>query len=121
METIQWDKLSLTLMKPHKDASGNDIRMYLLPLLLLAFIAQSTDMTGPPEMESFYTRCRDQIVHQAGDAVSSFLCLDIEPGQEEAHRRNPPSNLWNSASRWRDYTHEELDYMASIWNLAADA
>lgn len=119
-ETIPWDKLSLTLAKSTDDQAENQIPMYLLPALLLAFFAKSTGMNGPPEMDAFYDRCRHQIVHQAGDGVTSFLCLEIEPGQEQAPRRPPPSNLWNRASRKRDYTQEELEYIASIWNLAAD-
>ncbi len=72
----------------------------------------------PEALSELYNRCSAAIQSSAGIQVESFLDLEPKP---DGTPPNPPTPCWKADMKARDYTPDDIKYVATVWQLAADA
>jgi hypothetical protein len=121
ISAVPWGELHFSLTGG-KALKKNDLPQYLLPALCLAvhaiFSSKSCGTKVPEALSEFYDRCSAAIQSSTGIQVVSFL--DIER-KDDGTPPDPPTPSWKADLKARDYTPVEIKYVATVWQLAADA
>ena len=117
LSAVPWEQLHFSL-SGSKVLKDNDLPQYLLPALCLAahaiYSSKSCGTKVPEALSAFYDRCSAAIESSAGIQVETFLDIECKDA-------DPPTSSWKADFKARDYTPDETKYVATVWQLAAEA
>ncbi len=115
ISAVPCDELNFSLTGG-KALEKNDLPQYFLPALCLAVHAIHSSKSGstkvPEALSKFYNRCCAAIQSSTGQQVETFLDLELN---HDGTSPNRPSQDCKQGMKARNYTPDEIKYIAVVW------